>query len=202
MNNFFYRKGTSIRQAPVFSASQNITEKPMEVYYLDEWIIITLHVAGFLHPAIFWYFHHSSDKSGLKVTNCTVQSAEYWCFYGTLDVILCIFNIVMYPRLLSDRPTCNIHCWLISWIPENTFFCRHGFASECVSSSLEGIMEFQYSPSIRCFSIIQVNIDIIHDNCIFWQVRRFEFQKIRNIILLSRLPTGKYKMSDCARENF
>ena len=27
--------------------------KPMEVYYLDEWIIITLHVAGFLHPAIF-----------------------------------------------------------------------------------------------------------------------------------------------------
>ena len=23
------------------------------VYYLDEWIIITLHIAGFLHPAIF-----------------------------------------------------------------------------------------------------------------------------------------------------
>ena len=42
-----YRKGTS------FSAPQSITEKPMEVYYLDEWIIITLHVAGFLHPAIF-----------------------------------------------------------------------------------------------------------------------------------------------------
>ena len=54
----------------------------MEVYYLDNWIMITLHVAGFLHPAIFWYFHHSSDKSGLKVTDCTVQSAEYWCFYG------------------------------------------------------------------------------------------------------------------------
>ena len=29
------------------------------------------------------YFHHSSDKSGLKVTECTVQSAEYWCSYGT-----------------------------------------------------------------------------------------------------------------------
>ena len=29
------------------------------------------------------YFHHSSDKSGLKVADCTVQSAEYWCFYGT-----------------------------------------------------------------------------------------------------------------------
>ena len=56
----------------------------MEVYYLDEWIKITLHVAGFLHPAIFEYFHHSSDKlPALKVTNCTVQSAEYWCSYGT-----------------------------------------------------------------------------------------------------------------------
>ena len=51
----------------------------MEVDYLDEWIIITLHVAGFLHQAIFEYFHQSSDKSGLKVTDCTVQSAEYWC---------------------------------------------------------------------------------------------------------------------------
>ena len=48
-----YRKGTSVQQAPVFLAPQSITEKPMEVYYLDEWIIITLHVGGFLHPAIF-----------------------------------------------------------------------------------------------------------------------------------------------------
>ena len=31
-----YRKSTSIRQAPGFSAPQSITEKPMEVYYLDE----------------------------------------------------------------------------------------------------------------------------------------------------------------------
>ena len=45
----------------------------------------TAHVAGFLHPAIFEYFHHSSDKSGLKVTDCTVQSAEYWCSYGTFE---------------------------------------------------------------------------------------------------------------------
>ena len=73
-----YSAGTS------FSAPQSITEKPMDVYYLDEWIIITLHVAGFLkHPAICWYFHHNSDKSGLKVADCTIQSAEYWWFYGT-----------------------------------------------------------------------------------------------------------------------
>ena len=42
-----YSAGTS------FSARQSITDKPMEVYYLDERIIITLDVAGFLHPAIF-----------------------------------------------------------------------------------------------------------------------------------------------------
>ena len=29
------------------------------------------------------YFQHSSDKSGLKVADCTFQSAEYWCSYGT-----------------------------------------------------------------------------------------------------------------------
>ena len=46
-------KGHQYSAGPSFSAPQSITEKPMEVYYLDEWIIITLHVAGFLHPAIF-----------------------------------------------------------------------------------------------------------------------------------------------------
>ena len=33
----------------------------------------------------YMYFHHSSDKSALKVTDCTVQSAKYWCFYGTVN---------------------------------------------------------------------------------------------------------------------
>ena len=52
------RPGSSTVRAPVFdrhqfSALQSITEKPMEVYYLDELIIITQHVACFLHPAIF-----------------------------------------------------------------------------------------------------------------------------------------------------
>ena len=46
-NAYKYSAGTS------FSAPQCITEKPMKVYYLDEWIIIILHVAGFLHPTIF-----------------------------------------------------------------------------------------------------------------------------------------------------
>ena len=35
------------------------------------------------YNACCWFPTSSSDKSGLKVTDCTVQSAEYWCFYGT-----------------------------------------------------------------------------------------------------------------------
>ena len=54
-------------RVPVFGRNQNmappsITEKPVEVYYLDEWIIITLYVAGLLRtsnnililPSQFW----------------------------------------------------------------------------------------------------------------------------------------------------
>ena len=48
-------------RAPVFrrnenSAPQSITEKPMEVYYLDKWFVITqyMYVAGLLHPEIFY----------------------------------------------------------------------------------------------------------------------------------------------------
>ena len=49
---------SSTVRAPVFGRHQifGTSEhygKAHEAYYLDEWIIITLHVAGFLHPAIF-----------------------------------------------------------------------------------------------------------------------------------------------------
>ena len=52
----FHIIGVTIR-APIFgrnqnSALQNITEKALEVYYLDERFVITLSVAGLLHPAI------------------------------------------------------------------------------------------------------------------------------------------------------
>ena len=45
-------------RAPVFGRSQNsappsITEKRMEVYYLDECIVIKMDIAGFPHQAIF-----------------------------------------------------------------------------------------------------------------------------------------------------
>ena len=41
-------------------------------------------LVSYIHPTIFSYFQQSSAKSGLKVADSTVQSAEYWCFYGTL----------------------------------------------------------------------------------------------------------------------
>ena len=81
---------TTMIRAPVFGrhqffgTSEHYCKAHGSFYYLDEWIIITLRVAGFIDPAIFQYFHHSSDKSSLKVADCTVQSAEYWCFYGTI----------------------------------------------------------------------------------------------------------------------
>ena len=38
-----YHKGTSFRQEPEFN-TQSITEKPMEVYYQDEWFVIKSYV--------------------------------------------------------------------------------------------------------------------------------------------------------------
>ena len=50
-----------------------------------EWTIYTLACTKCEIGRENLYFHHSSDKSGLKVTDCTVQSAKYWCFYGTCN---------------------------------------------------------------------------------------------------------------------
>ena len=56
-----YSAGTS------FSTPQSISKKPIEVYYLNEWIIITLHVAGFptssnilILPSQFWQIWFAS----------------------------------------------------------------------------------------------------------------------------------------------
>ena len=62
---YIYRKGTSIRQAPVFRLLRALRKKPMEVYYLDEWIRITLHV---LVSYIQQYFN----------TSITVLTNQVW----------------------------------------------------------------------------------------------------------------------------
>ena len=51
-------------RAPVFRHLRSITEKPMEVYYLDEWIMITLHVVSYIHQ----YFD----------TSITVLTNQVW----------------------------------------------------------------------------------------------------------------------------
>ena len=102
-----YRKGT-VFDRHQYSAPQSITEKPMEVYYLDEWIIITLHVAGFLHQQYFNTSITVSDKSGLRVADCTVQSAEYWRFYGSWSFHL--FRPVMFQFIVF--PLFQVNCFL------------------------------------------------------------------------------------------
>ena len=49
-----YYKGTNIQQEPEFDSSkaQTITEKSMEVYYLDKLYVIKPYVAGILHPTL------------------------------------------------------------------------------------------------------------------------------------------------------
>ena len=81
-NIWWYRKGTSIRQVPVSWHLRSLRKSPWKfIIWMNE---LQLHCM-LLVPYIQQYcnIHHSSDKSGLKVTDCTVQSAEYWCFYGT-----------------------------------------------------------------------------------------------------------------------
>ena len=53
-SNCKYRKGTSIRQAPVFRHLRALQNSPWKfIIWMNELYIITLHVAGFLHPVIF-----------------------------------------------------------------------------------------------------------------------------------------------------
>ena len=64
-------------------------EKPME-YHLDEWFVMTPYVAGLLHPAIR-FDNNYSVTGGLKVIDCIVQSAKYWCPYAVADFFFFFF---------------------------------------------------------------------------------------------------------------
>ena len=65
---YLYHMGTSIRQAPVFRHLRAFRKSPWKFHYLDEWIIITLHVAGFLHVYIQQYVN----------TSITVLTNQLW----------------------------------------------------------------------------------------------------------------------------
>ena len=67
----WYRKGTSIQQEPEFLTS-GITEKPMKVYYLDEWFNITPPTT----PSTTLKVDHISLKGGLNVIDYIVLSAR------------------------------------------------------------------------------------------------------------------------------
>ena len=79
-NVLFYmymnRNSTSIRQAPVFRHLRALRKRPMEVYYLDEWIIITLDVAGFLHPRNILIL--PSQFWQIRFESCWLHCSKSW----------------------------------------------------------------------------------------------------------------------------
>ena len=95
-DNVEYRTGTSIRQAPVFRHLRALWKSPWKfVIWMNEfnynytaccWFPTSSNIL--ILPSQFWQIRFES------YTDCTVQSAEYWCFYGTcnlkkLDVNYC-----------------------------------------------------------------------------------------------------------------
>ena len=115
-----YRKGTSIRQAPIFRHLESITEEPMGSL-LSGWMNYNYTACRwFPTSSNIFYFHHSSDKSGLKVTDCTVQSAEYWCFYGT-----------SFPARLKRLPS------LPTWAVSEVHWTSSGACNKWLSKLLE-----------------------------------------------------------------
>ena len=102
-----YLAGTRIRNQN--SPPQGITEKPMEVYYLDEWFVITPYIAG---------FYNQQYIDSWSQFYCTVPSAEYWCpngrnIKGKCYKQLKIFNLELHQDLkkvkLSTRTSVSAY---------------------------------------------------------------------------------------------
>ena len=61
---------------------------------LSSWMNYNYTACCWFPTSNIMYFHHSSDKSALKVTDCTVQSAEYCAF--TVHCMLLVSYIQQY----------------------------------------------------------------------------------------------------------
>ena len=78
-----YRKGTSILQVPEFGTSKHYGKAHGSL--LSGWMICSLftpYIAGYFTsstPNSWWQY---SVKGGLKVIDCIVLSAKYWCRNG------------------------------------------------------------------------------------------------------------------------
>ena len=76
-----YRKGTSILQVPEFGTSKHYGKAHGSL--LSGWMICSLHHISLAtsHPALL-IVDDNSVKGGLKVIDCIVLSAKYWCRNG------------------------------------------------------------------------------------------------------------------------
>ena len=54
-------------------------------------------------------FHHNSDKSGIKVADCTVESAEYWCLYGTKQELELMYTKIVHLYFALLRTVLMLH---------------------------------------------------------------------------------------------
>ena len=94
-----------IVRSPVFGRNQNlapqsIMAKPIEVYYLDKWFVITPYVAG-LYPAFMLIVDQNSIKGSLKVIDCIVLSAECWYPNGNSAQRWLVIWLLEYVRVYS-----------------------------------------------------------------------------------------------------
>ena len=111
-----------------------------------------------------------------------------------------VYQVGLQHSLLVNKLNSRKHILLSSWI----CFRMYVYEYELESRRSYGI------------SVLSVDSMLFYHSIQYWYYSqylyfltgkdysgpRFEFPKIWNILLLSRLPTGKCKMSDCERENF
>ena len=89
-----YPNGASIRQVPEFGTSKHYG-KPMEVYSSGQ-MIWNYNVCCWPTSLGKILIVDYDSVRGLKVTYCIVQSAKYWCPYGTSVQILLLFGVPLF----------------------------------------------------------------------------------------------------------
>ena len=112
------------------------------------------------YTACCWFptssnIHHSSDKSGLKVADCIVQSAEYWCFYGYLLRLPNIRHLNLLSRGGGGGCCGYFHNYVCRWVAQMGLFFNE--------RALQNVFFFLYQESITngsLFSIHSANISL------------------------------------------
>ena len=117
----WYYKSTIIRQVPEFGTTKHYGKAHG---ISSGWMICndTVCCWPITSSNIFTFDHKFSAKGGLEVFDCTVQSAEYWCPYGTLCV--CCVNVLLDSVNASWIPCLKVFDCIVQsaeyWFPYGT----------------------------------------------------------------------------------